>query len=121
MMDTKQITASNKDTFPMTGQYGCETTSVVYVATCEKCHKQYVGQTGRKYHERVMEHLRYIKAGKHALGTHYLNSKGCESGRDLKFQLIEKVTPDLEANRLQRESLWIRKLDTKDNGLNTKE
>ena len=103
----------------MTAQFGCQSQNVVYLATCEQCKIQYVGQTGRKLHERIMEHLRYIKSGINALGIHYLNSRRCESGRDLKFQVIEKVYPELEANRLQRESFWIRKLDTKESGLNT--
>ena len=119
MMETKHITGSNKNTYPMTGQFGCVTTSVVYVATCEKCHKQYVGQTGRKYHDRVMEHLRYIKAGKHALGDHYKNSKKCDPNRDLKFQVIEKVYPDDEQMRLHREKFWIERLNVLEpNGLN---
>ena len=119
MMDTKVIAAKNKEKFPMTGQFGCDTTSVIYLATCEKCHKQYVGQTGRKYHDRVMEHLRYIKAEKHALGDHYKNSKNCDPNKDLKFQVIERVFPNEDHMRLHRERYWINKLNVMEpNGLN---
>ena len=58
-----------------------------------------------------MEHLRYIKAGKHALGDHYKNSKRCDPNRDLKFQVIEKVFPDDEQMRLHRERFWIERLN----------
>ena len=34
------------------------------------------------------------------------------------FQVIEKVYPDKESTRLQREKLWIQRLDSKVNGLN---
>ena len=75
LLDTKLIKAKNGDTFKMTDQFGCKSHSIVYLATCEKCKNQYVGQTGRTFHERVMEHLRYIKAGINALGEHYLHPK----------------------------------------------
>ena len=118
MKETKVIKAKNGDTYEMTGQFGCESTSVIYVATCEKCRNQYVGQTGRRYYDRVMDHLRYIKNETHALGLHYRDSKKCDPNRDLKFQVIEKVFPDKEPVRLQREKLWIQRLDSKVNGLN---
>ena len=102
----------------MNGEFGCKTTSVIYLATCEKCHKQYVGQTGRRYYDRVMDHLRYIKAGKHALGEHYKNSK-CDPNKDLKFQVIERVYPNDDHMRLHREKFWIDKLDVMEpNGFN---
>ena len=93
-------------------------TNGIYLATCEKCHKQYVGQTGRKLHERIIKHLRYIKKGINALGEHYKNNT-CDSGRDLKFQIIEQVFPNTDPMRLHREKLWIDKLQAKEpNGLN---
>ena len=118
MMDTKIIKSRNGETYPMTEQFKCQTKSVIYLATCEKCKKQYVGQTGRKLHERIMEHLRYIRKGINALGEHYKNNS-CDSGRHLKFQIIEQVFPNTDTMRLHREKLWIDKLQVKEpNGLN---
>ena len=77
-----------------------------------------VGQTGRRFYDRVMDHLRYVKNETQALGLHYRDSKKCNPNRDLKFQVIEKVYPDKESTRLQREKLWIQRLDSKVNGLN---
>ena len=42
MLNTKIITAKNRDTLLMNGQFGSTTTSVIYLATCEKCQKQMV-------------------------------------------------------------------------------
>ena len=94
----------------MTAQYGCHTKSVVYLASSCKCKIQYVGQSGRRFYDRIMEHLRYIWKGINALGEHFKN--GCDS-KYLQVQVIEKVTPDSEHLRLQREKYWIEKLDTK--------
>ena len=116
--DTKTVKARNNDTYKMTGQFECQSNSVIYLATCEKCHKQYVGQTCRSLYERVMEHLRYIKKGINTLGEHYKNST-CDSNRDLKFQVREKVFPNEDPMRLHREKFWIDRLDVMEpNGLN---
>ena len=70
------------------------------------------------FNTRVMEHLRYIKKGINTLGEHYKNST-CDSNRDLKFQVIEKVFPNEDPMRLHREKFWIDRLDVMEpNGLN---
>ena len=50
-----------------------------------------------------MEHLRSIKAKEKTIGLHF--SK-CNSD-NLKMQVIEKVFPDNEPFRLEREKHWI--------------
>ena len=63
-------------------------------------------------------YLRYIKKGINALGEHYKNSK-CDSNRDLKFQVIEKVYPNEDPMRLHREKFWIDRLNVMEpSGLN---
>ena len=53
--------------------YKCGTRNVVYLITCRKCGKQYVGQTYRTYRERIQEHLGYIrrKRMETATGKHF--------------------------------------------------
>ena len=78
---------------------------------------QYVGQSGRRFYDRIMEHFRYIRKGSNALGEHY---KGKCKSKNLLVQIIERVIPDSEHLRLQREKFWIEGLDTKKPyGLNT--
>ena len=51
---SKDIKSKSGDSFPMTGQFGCHTTGVVYLATCSKCKIQYVGETGRRFYDRMI-------------------------------------------------------------------
>ena len=108
--DTKTIKSKTGEVFNMTGQYGCQTTSIIYLASCSKCKIQYVGQSGRMFYDRIMEHLRYIRNGKMALGEHL---KGKCDRKYLLVQVIGKVAPNSEHLRLQSEKVWIEKLDTK--------
>ncbi len=41
--------------------YTCKTENVIYLITCKKCKKQYVGETYREFNIRMKEHLRYIR------------------------------------------------------------
>ena len=58
----------------------------------------------------MIELLRYIWKGINTLGEHF--KSGCDR-KYLLIQVIEKVTPNSEHLRLQREKYWIEKLDTK--------
>ena len=67
--------------------------------------------------KRFGEHIYYVNHFTEATGTHF-NLPG-HSHKDIQVQVIEKVTPNTKQFRLERESLWIRTLKTKEpNGLN---
>ena len=51
-----------------------------------------------------------IKRSEKTSGVHY-NSKG-HVHLDFKVQIIEKVTPNIEFHRLEREEYWIKKFLT---------
>jgi hypothetical protein len=111
------ISTHTNEKFNMTGIYTCSTKGVIYLTTCSKCMKQYVGQTGRRLSDRIKEHLNCICLQKEVTGIHY-NSKGHNSS-NFQVQVIEKVSPNTPNYRLEREELWIKKLSTKTpNGLN---
>ena len=114
---SKETISRTRERFTMTGLYGCHTIGVIiYMISCLKCKKQYVGQTGRSFYLRGMEHLRSVRAGEKTIGMHFFSN--CKSG-DMKIQIIEKVFPNNEPFRLERERYWIEKLKTKDpHGLN---
>ena len=111
------MSTTTKEKFIMTGDYMCTTKGVIYLTTCSKCLKQYVGQTGRRLVDRIKEHLNCICLQKEVTGIHY-NSKGHNSSH-LQLQIIEKVSPNTPNYRLEREDQWIKRLSTKTpNGLN---
>lgn len=98
-------------TYQMKGAFNCNTLGVVYLLTCLKCKKQYVGQTGRKFSDRVKEHLYCIQKQKEAMGEHFCLKN--HSSSDLMAQIIEKVMPNTPQYRLEREEMWIRLLETR--------
>ena len=74
---------------------------VCYLTTCAKCKKQYIGQTGRSFHDRIREHMYDIKKGVKTSGLHYAQ-KGHDH-LDFQVQIIEKVFPNTNHYRLERE------------------
>ena len=62
-------------------------------------------------YKRGREHIYNIENNKEAVGTHF-NLPGHEL-HHFSIQIIEKVVPESEFLRLERESMWIRKLETK--------
>ena len=97
--------------YKSTTKYTCQSVGVIYLVTCQKCKKQYVGQTGRSARTRCLEHLRYLKSKTEATGIHF-NERGHEH-KDFQFHIIEKVIPNTPQMRLQRENYWIQTLNTK--------
>ena len=65
----------------------------------------------RTLKDRISEHLRDIRKGDKTSGLHY-NSTGLEKAYMIG-QIIEKVTPNNDPYRLEREDYWIKKLVTK--------
>ena len=105
------ISTQTGEKHTINGEFTCFTSGVIYLTTCEKCKKQYIGQTGRTFHDRIREHMYDIKKGKKTSGLHY-KSEG-HVHLDFKVQIIEKVTPNTEFHRLEREEYWIKKFVTK--------
>jgi hypothetical protein len=105
------ISTQTKEKFAMNDLFNCNTKGVIYLTTCTKCNKQYVGQTGRKLKERMKEHLYNMYKKTEVTGIHY--SLPGHSHWNFKVQVIEKVLPNTPNYRLEREDFWIKKLATK--------
>jgi hypothetical protein len=101
----------NNQPFQLKGLFTCATTGVIYLVSCLRCKKQYVGQTGRKFHDRMMEHLNSMFHKTHTIGIHY--SSPPHSHNDFRVLVIEKVLPNSVNLRLEREEYWIKTLGTK--------
>ena len=102
---------STQQHFKNNALYTCRTAGVIYLINCKKCGMQYVGETGRELFKRGREHIYNIENNKEAVGEHF-NSKG-HALHHFSIQIIEKVIPDTVNFRLERESMWIRKLESK--------
>ena len=90
----------------------------MYCLTCDKCSKQYIGQTDRTLKERIQEHLGYIRNEKlnHATGEHF-NLDG-HFIFDMKVKVIEKLHKTDRATREIRESMFIQEFESELYGIN---
>jgi hypothetical protein len=60
VFNSKEFSSKQAGTkYQLKGTYNCNTTGV-YLLSCLKFNKQYVGQTGRKFGDRLKEHLYYV-------------------------------------------------------------
>jgi hypothetical protein len=79
--------------------------------TAPNAKKQYVGQTGKKFYNRMMEHLNSIFHKTNTIGIHFFSPQ--HNHNDFSVQVIEKVLPNTVNLRLEREEFWIKTLGTK--------
>ena len=88
--------------------------------TCKKCKVQYIGESELSIKERFSEHLGYVY-NEHldqATGEHF-NSKG-HLVADMEVTILEKIFNRDPQVRKERESLFIKKFNSKHKGLNKK-
>ena len=96
-------TGTNHD---IQGHITCNTSNVIYIITCTKCNKQYIGETGRKLKTRISEHLRNIaKKQNTVIGTHF-NSANHKSNH-MQINVIESLS-NSTGNRKVKELFWIK-------------
>ena len=96
----------------------CSSKNLIYCLTCDKCGKQYIGQTERELKERIQEHLGYIRNSKlnQATGEHF-NLDG-HFIFDMKVTVIEKLHKTDRATREIRESMYIKDFHSELSGIN---
>ena len=62
----------NNTRYSVQGKINCNTRNIIYVVTCEKCGKQYVGETGRSLRDRLNDHKSDIRNKRRTpLATHF--------------------------------------------------
>lgn len=99
--------------FSVNANTNCRSRNIIYLITCNKCNKQYVGETGRSLGERLSNHRSCIRYNRYnAVGIHF-NSFN-HSIEDLKVMTIEKIADDENqlTVRKNREIYWQNKLGT---------
>lgn len=104
----------NHRQFTLKNSFTCKSTNIIYLITCKKCNKQYVGETGRSLAQRITDHISYIKLHKdNPTGLHFNLPE--HQITHLSIQPIEQISAtSLTALtiRRNREILWQRLLHT---------
>ena len=100
------------ETYQINNHVNCITENVIYRITCQKPHCKsfvYIGQTKRRFCDRISEHRGYISQKKldQVCGEHF--NKNGHSQNDMLAIILEKVNPEGDDFlRLKREEIWIR-------------
>ena len=101
----------NKRKFKLHDRFTCTSCNIIYLVTCSRCNKQYVGETGRSLRDRVTDHVSCIKLQKQTpIGLHF-NHAG-HSLKDFHILAIEQFTENSESSRRIKESTWQHLLQT---------
>ena len=92
----------------------CELNNIIYLISCKKCHKHYVGETSRAFRKRMYEHKASVQRdGQITPVSRHFKSEG-HTHKDMKFLVLEWCTPNFEASNTARrrrfELSWIFKL-----------
>ena len=88
----------------------CESKNVVYRVRCNKCGKEYIGETGRTVKERIQEHIGYINGNKNQpTGVHF-NRRGHDIC-DFRWTAFEKFTNPNPYYRKAKEEFRINQFD----------
>lgn len=88
----------------------CNSTNLVYMITCNKCGKQYVGETGRQLKTRFTEHLNDVSKKKDTAVADHFNLPG-HTKSNMEIVPIEKLNK-CTFYRRHKESHWIKSLKT---------
>ena len=105
-----------KKSFHINHSFDCDSSGVVYLITCKRCAKQYVGSTIMEFRKRFNNHKssmnRYGKKQRGIRGEH-LHAHFFEEGHlgleDLEVQIIN-VTDKRDPTK--RESFWAEKINS---------
>ncbi|KAE8629241.1 hypothetical protein XENTR_v10000403 [Xenopus tropicalis] len=119
-METTSTFTSTKTgkVYNISERLSCTTRNVIYLITCKRCRKQYVGQTSNSIRRRFVDHLSTINCKKALSLPEHFHLPG-HSTQDIALTVIERVRSD--QNLLEREIHWMEALGTlTPHGLNVK-
>ena len=100
-------------------QASCTERNVVYGIKCASCGSTYIGQTGKRLGDRVVQHLRDIRLDNGKPVARHFNMSGHRGGQDLQVAVL-LILGTTEANRRKQESHLIQSLGTYPFGINEK-
>ena len=120
------ISTVTGETYKINHKFDCMEKCLIYLLTCNKCRKQYVGQTvdtfryrWNNYRSNSRKHAHGISCMQEHLYEHFCDSEHSGFLNDVSITFIDKTDP---TNPLQRENYWKHTLKTfAPYGLNIKE
>ena len=119
MKETKEFKSSNTGRkYFIKEEMNCDSSFVIYLATCLCCQGQYMGKSETKFKLRHSNHKQEIKWKKGGLGKHFGGNRAC-AYKDISFILIEQVEIGNKVLLARREQYWQHQLRAfEDNGGN---
>ena len=117
MKDGRKKWKSNKTKreYTISRHYTCQTTFCVYLATCELCQAQYVGQTIRTMQKRHYGHRSEVKTAADGFGEHFythaaqmglnLNAQMDQIMKHCDITIIASVEPDKPWSQMRLDTL----------------
>ncbi len=116
---SKTVTSQQtKKKYNITGEYTCQTTSAIYVLTCNTCQVQYVGESGNTVNERFRSHIYDIRHQRDKPVSNHMNTH--QNSTDFTIHIVAKAKGDQNTRR-RLEEAWITLIDRmKPRGLNAR-
>ena len=104
---------ANKTTYKIRHSFTCSSQNVVYLITCSKCKKQYVGMTTKSLRERINHHRTSIRSDTNRYLNNHFNLPDHDI-TNLKVQPIDTITCKIHtfAELHKLEKFWIHTLVT---------
>ena len=112
---TCNFTHKSFNTLNLPKNFTCEINNVIYLITCSKCNKHYVGETSRALRQRMYEHRHSVQKehGKDTPVSRHFKSDG-HNHKNMQFSVLEWCTPKFEASNTSKrrriELSWIFRL-----------
>lgn len=110
-LDPQQEVKGPRSTFTVRRSFHCQLCNVIYVITCLKCSKLYIGETERSFETRLKEHLAGIRLGHTNLPVARHFCAPGHSAQDLRAQILWRVKGDI-VDRKHLEAWLISRLST---------
>ena len=103
------VTNQQNTSFPIRGNFNCQSFNIVYIMTCEICNIQYVGETSNTLNTRCRGHESAIRNEKDHLVAQHFNSYN-HSWHDYNITAVDKESD--KNRRLRLEEPWMQLMDT---------
>ena len=97
---------NTKKTYHIKKNLNCNSSYVIYLATCKRCGGQYVGKSTTPFKKRHSNHRQEIKKVYGGLGHHYGVGKGCAYPQHFSVQLIDQVEVGNKEALAEKEVFW---------------